>query len=386
MKILQITPQAPSNKSGGGIGVLQTTLSLVKNRYDVYYVGPDIEEKEIAELYQQTYFLKNNSNIFRRLWNLTKGITNSRYDAWKHLDIDYNMFDVIVIDFTKLDYVLQKLCKKNIIVRVHNVEYDYANNDYKKNGGLEKKILALLSKKQEQAILSRATRLFVLTGHDKDRIEELYGANLQKKMQICPVCVKREKIDIKEKGSCLNLLITGSMWYGDNANGALWFINKVFAKLEFPKKLTIAGSKPNHEIKEAAIKYSDIEVIDSPKDLSQYFKQTDVVVTPVFEGAGMKVKVAEALSYGKPVVGTTHAFIGYDVSHGIDSFIADTVAEFKQCLESIYEKNNAEWMQICKLARTLYEEKYSIEFSANIWKRNIENIMEGKNDNNQDTI
>ena len=56
MKLLQITPEPPSLLSGGGIVIKQTLLSLVENNYSVDYIGPEIADESLAELYETTYY------------------------------------------------------------------------------------------------------------------------------------------------------------------------------------------------------------------------------------------------------------------------------------------------------------------------------------------
>ncbi len=45
--------------------------------------------------------------------------------------------------------------------------------------------------------------------------------------------------------------------------------------------------------------------------LSDFYRETDVIVAPMLMGSGLKMKVGEALSYGVPVVGTELAFEGF---------------------------------------------------------------------------
>ena len=46
-------------------------------------------------------------------------------------------------------------------------------------------------------------------------------------------------------------------------------------------------------------------------DLAAFYAETDVIVAPMLMGSGLKMKVAEALSYGVPVVGTEIGFEGF---------------------------------------------------------------------------
>lgn len=47
-------------------------------------------------------------------------------------------------------------------------------------------------------------------------------------------------------------------------------------------------------------------------DLEQEYAGARVAICPVREGGGSKIKVIEAASYWRPVVGTSHSFRGFD--------------------------------------------------------------------------
>lgn len=64
--------------------------------------------------------------------------------------------------------------------------------------------------------------------------------------------------------------------------------------------------------------------------MDPYFNNAELYIAPIFDGAGMKVKVAEALSYALPVVGTSHAFEGYAIQNGSNSYIVDTIETLKE--------------------------------------------------------
>jgi len=49
--------------------------------------------------------------------------------------------------------------------------------------------------------------------------------------------------------------------------------------------------------------------------IEEFYDQIDVVVAPMLMGTGLKMKVAEALSFGVPVIGTATGFEGFDATH-----------------------------------------------------------------------
>lgn len=69
-------------------------------------------------------------------------------------------------------------------------------------------------------------------------------------------------------------------------------------------------------------KCADIRLLGRIDDLEQFYNGLDVVVAPLMFSTGLKIKVAEALSYGKAVVSTANGFDGFepcDEFHSLES-------------------------------------------------------------------
>lgn len=55
----------------------------------------------------------------------------------------------------------------------------------------------------------------------------------------------------------------------------------------------------------------EVQMLGAVANVSEFYREVDVVLAPVNRGSGMKVKVAEALVYGRPVVATPAALDGF---------------------------------------------------------------------------
>ena len=55
----------------------------------------------------------------------------------------------------------------------------------------------------------------------------------------------------------------------------------------------------------------DIEILGRVESMAAYYESADVIIEPVFDGGGMKVKTIEALSFGKVIISTTESLNGY---------------------------------------------------------------------------
>ena len=71
-----------------------------------------------------------------------------------------------------------------------------------------------------------------------------------------------------------------------------------------------------------------ITLYDKVDDLEQLIISADLFLIPIFHGSGMKVKTAQALMYGKNIIGTSEAFEGYDVDFKRVGALCNTAKEF----------------------------------------------------------
>ena len=366
MKISQITPQAPSLNSGGGIGVAQTALSLFENGYEVDYVGPPIEDASLAGVYRKHFILDATTSKLIRFIDLLHGVTYRRYRAWKNLKIDFGQYDFFVMDFTKLDYVLKRINPDKLIVRVHNVESEFVCVEYSKGFSAEGEILKKLTPIREKKLVHAARELVFLTSKDRSRMQELYGS--ARHSTVVPVCVTEKQCEKSKKADgTVSLLYTGSLNFSANIQGILWFINKVCPKLKVNYRLTVAGYHPTEELLRVPSENPKVQIVDTPETMTPYFENADLVIAPVFDGAGMKVKVAEALSFGKPVLGTNHAYIGYKISDRNNSFVANSVEEFAEQINYFGSLSFEQREEIKDEAYELFKSHYSISTSASLW-------------------
>lgn len=342
MKILAFSFEAPCKLYGGGIGIIQSLSSLCQFA-EVDYVGPYFNENDFPGIAINNFFiLKDNNAIAVKAFNLIRGVTTRYYQEWKRAvaKINTKEYDAVFVDFTYNDFIIDWAHKNGlkVIVRVHNIEWDMSMNSahgkVHDKYWFRNKLNGWLIGKRERNVMLNADRLIFLTKEDQKRAFELYGDELASKSVIVPVCMDINHVN---SASCDTptrpyVLATGSLYYGPNAEGIKWFIENVWSSFVenniLPEyRLIVAGRNPSNDLKKIIATSNRVELIDSPKDMAPYFQNAEFYVAPVFSGAGMKVKVAEALSYGLAVVGSHHALIGYEEAM---PFVveANTVEEF----------------------------------------------------------
>ena len=67
-------------------------------------------------------------------------------------------------------------------------------------------------------------------------------------------------------------------------------------------------------------------------DAAATYDTPSVVVVPLHAGSGMRIKIAEALAAGRPIVTTTKGMTGLPLEHGEHVMVADTAEHFAKAL------------------------------------------------------
>jgi glycosyltransferase involved in cell wall biosynthesis len=94
-------------------------------------------------------------------------------------------------------------------------------------------------------------------------------------------------------------------------------------------KLYLVGNAPPLEIR-SLTSNGQIEVTGRVDSLIPFYKDAEVVVCPLRIGGGVKVKVLEALGFGKAIVSTSIGAQGLDLSTYKAITIADEVSDFAE--------------------------------------------------------
>ena len=208
--------------------------------------------------------------------------------------------------------------------------------------------------KDEKVCLKSSTKNIVLSEREKAVFELYYKKNPD---EIIPIfvndCFDKKKIVPVEKNH-YNILFVGS-YYWPNLKGIRWFADKVMPYLSPEYTLYIVGNKL--EFIREEIESFNIKVIGTVDDLSQWYYDADVVVGPIFDGTGMKVKTVEAIMYGKVYLGTPEALSGYS---GLDDYLCMSDKDFIEKIE-----------KYCSTQKTYKYNDYARQIYINNYSRDV---------------
>lgn len=382
MKVLYITFNEPSMLSGGGIGNMQSLRTLCRIA-SVFYVGPGYDQDEFNS-YEITLLgeeiIEIDESVKNRIKNFAlHGTLSGQYDSWSSVKkrICLENFDLVYMDETRHSFATKwiKKNKQKLLIKAHNVEYDYFKAHFRAKPTLSRWIHIHTGKKDERNCLKDADRILVLTKNDKDRLKTIYKEP-ENKFSMLPVCVDKFPNKYLERTKPY-ILIVGALWFGPNADGTLWFLKNVWKKIEGKiggsYDLVIAGANPCEEIKNTVKLMRNVHLYSSPKVIAPFYNSAEVFIAPIFYGAGMKVKVAEAMSCGLPIICTSHAAIGYEASNEL--LIADDAEGFINGVYSVLEMNIEDKKNMRGRIRRDYENNFGLDASERQMRQAIERIL-----------
>jgi glycosyltransferase involved in cell wall biosynthesis len=141
---------------------------------------------------------------------------------------------------------------------------------------------------------------------------------------------EREAAPSAQPGVDDSALFVANFGYGPNARGAAWLLRHVWPSVRARKpaaRLWCVGGRMPRALSQLAAAAAGVEVLGHVADFSRALREAGVVVAPVIEGGGTRVKIVEAWSQGKAVVTTSKGIEGLPwVDHAVA--VADRAADF----------------------------------------------------------
>lgn len=137
------------------------------------------------------------------------------------------------------------------------------------------------------------------------------------------------------------ILFVGLLSWWPNRDAVWWFYQRIFplVKEKLPQaEFLVVGANPPEEIKKIGEEDNSVEVTGYVKDISDYFKKIGVFVVPIRAGAGIRIKIIDALAAGLPVVSTRIAAEGIEVKNREEILIEDKEKDFAKAVVNILKK------------------------------------------------
>jgi O-antigen biosynthesis protein len=160
------------------------------------------------------------------------------------------------------------------------------------------------------------------------------------------------------------ILFVGGFRHPPNADAVIWYANEILPRVQrlLPGVMTrIVGSNVTEDIRK--LNSEHLNIIGYVENIEPLLRSARVSIAPLRFGAGVKGKINEAMNYGIPVVATTSAVEGMDVTHTYDVMVADEAEDFAQAIVALHEQRGL-WESISKNGQRNLNEKFSIDVAA----------------------
>lgn len=349
------------------------------DRYKVDYHVTVYENQWDKKLYRLFLNLPNKYNPFDKTGGVVHGFDKTVIlKKLKSLKAQGYIPDIISLEWTRIALMIEDIKKiypdAFYIAVEHDVsylgferKYRFENNFFKKSLS---KIKFVNEKKSEIDALRKFDFIVTLNQKDKDLLIE-EGFKPDRITCITPYYdeIGRIKSDYNNK----NITFYGAMHREENYLSAVWFIENVFNRLgDREAKFYIVGSKPHPMLKK--YESENIVITGFVDDVRYYFENCVCMVVPLVLGAGIKIKVLEAMSAGSLVLTNKIGIEGIPARNEIEYLHCETPQEYIRTINKIF-KGEIDIQGITENAKKMMEKNFKLDESYKNYKETILNLV-----------
>lgn len=188
-------------------------------------------------------------------------------------------------------------------------------------------------------------------------------APIEKSIYLHNVTMSDAELPLISEKTPLQIMMVGLFHYGPNIEGLEHFLNSVWPLVHQSNPnvtLNVVGKIGDERLKEKWGEHDGVVLKGFVQDLLTEYKNSRVVIVPIYSGSGTSVKVVEAMKLNRVCVATREGVRGYDkyLHDGQDYLLAQNDADFAQkilaLVDDVYKCN-----EIAISAREKIEKHYS---------------------------
>jgi glycosyltransferase involved in cell wall biosynthesis len=345
--VLLLTSKLQVSPTGGREMLCKLNHDALANIYDDQMIFFEITKKSTygpivaVNAFSKGYIDGVNAEIIKNLLHI----------------IAINNISKIFVDGSNFGEMVRQVKLKYPLVHIHtffhNVESRFFWGSLKEKKSLRSLAIYIANYLAERKAVIFSDKIICLSERDSQLLKTIYGRSATH--------ISSMALEDKLPSNFLNLinplrtkyaLFVGGDFYA-NRVGISWFVKNVAPKIHF--KVCVVG-KGLERYKQELELVENVEVIGAVDSLADWYLNAHFVIAPIFDGSGMKTKVAEALMYGKKVIGTPEAFSGYEADVDKIGKVCKSEADFVKAIEMIDDMVASNFD---KDLRAIYENKYS---------------------------
>lgn len=401
-KVLWISSCAPSRKAreaGGQTFQYYFNGMLQDTRFEIKLISlgnperKEETEKEFRDIDAKFIYsgggfrekTKKLSNVESMLnpWNKHAGLisnycSNAMLDTARKYKVDGYSPDIVILEWTNAVVLAKEIHEifpdSKFVASEHDVTfvgYERKKEYYK---GLKKLLWKIKYVNEKRIELDSLKMCELVLPHNADNRNILVneGIDLSKIMGLVPYY--NNMSECNRNSNQKDILFFGAMARMENSLSALWFIDNVLPLLsDIDIRFVVLGSNPTEELK--AKESARVHVTGFVDAVEPYFEKSMCLVAPLVLGAGIKVKVLEAMSSGIPVLTNDIGIEGIPAIDGKDYLHCVSPQEYANAIREIHN-NKIDVKNLEINAKGMLKEHFSMEQSLHQYQDKLANIGE----------
>ncbi|MFT4755213.1 MAG: glycosyltransferase involved in cell wall biosynthesis [Salibacteraceae bacterium] len=381
MRVLQICHKIPFPPNDGGtLATYQLTKAMLDLGWSVKLLGMSTAKHPFTEMPVDPVFLSiqpehvridtrpRASELIKGLWSNNNHIVN-RFNKKEFANLiaanlTTNEYDLIVFEGTfTASYVdlTRRKSKAILMMRSHNVEFQLWEDRLFAEKNTFKRFVLKPSVKQlrefELNELKKFDVVATISMNDKAYFNSYIG--LHKTIYV-PFGISLPDETVVDDDTENRIIFLGALDWEPNIAGLRWFLNEVWPLIQQRNnklKFHIGGRNADPQfaknLPEGVIFEGEIQ------DAHSFILAGKLMVVPLFEASGIRIKIIEGLALGQVIATTTKGAQGIPAQNGKDILIADTPKQMaREIVETMRAPNQLK--SISKNGRILAENKFDI--------------------------
>jgi GT2 family glycosyltransferase/glycosyltransferase involved in cell wall biosynthesis len=271
-------------------------------------------------------------------------------------------FDVVVLsrsDFARkhIGDVRLYAPRSRIIFDTVDLNFLREHREAQLTGDPETRRKALEKERLEHELIEQADETWVVSSLEQQL--------LQKEWPDASIQVVSNIVDIPGSSTPFALrrdwLFIGSFLHPPNIDAVLFFVEKIYPLVSErlrDAKFYIIGDNAPPEI--VALATERIVIAGLQREVRQFFESVKLSVAPLRFGAGVKGKINQSMAFGVPVVATSLAVEGMELTDREDVLVANAPEDFARALIELYESEEL-WNRLSKNGIKKTKALYSID-------------------------
>ena len=202
-----------------------------------------------------------------------------------------------------------------VVLRAHNVEHRLREMTAAgENTYIRRFYLQNLSRRLKKLETGAAASFDAIVPISRPDYEWFASKSHENRVFLCETGMQDAAWLPKPDGSQPRVGFIGSFDWQPNIEGLTWFIHSVWPRVleGLPDATLHIAGKSLDRVKASLPGGRNIVFDSEPADAGSFIASNDLMISPLFAGSGLRIKIIEAMSTGRPVVATPLAAQGID--------------------------------------------------------------------------